>query len=133
MAEYQRSKLTEAICDLLRNANGPVSYKSICKVAGKPLEEIRQTLSNARRYLERDEGIVFATIKGEGLRRLSDSEKVQSAANFSRAIHRTAGRGLQRLDAVADVESLSNEDQMIATIRRTVFSAVKRETNLDKT
>lgn len=129
---FERAHLTVTLCNLLRSANGTVSYATITAAAGKPLGEIRQTLVNVRRYLERDEGIVFETVKREGLRRLTDAEKVASAAKFSRAIHRTAGRGAARIGAVSDFAALSNEDQMTATIRRTMFEAVRRETNLDR-
>lgn len=129
---FERAQLTVTLCDLLRSANGTVSYDRITEAAGKPLEEIRPTLINVRRYLERDEGIVFETVRGEGLRRLTDAEKVASAAKFSRSIHRTAGRGVQRINAVSDFAALTNEEQLSATIRRTMFEAVKRETNIDK-
>ncbi len=129
---FDRSPLTLKLVDLLRSANGTVSYATICAAAGKPLAEIRQTLINVRRYLERDEGIVFETVRREGLRRLTDAEKVASAAKFSRSIHRTAGRGAARIGAVSDFASLSNEDQMAATLRRTMFEAVRRETSMDR-
>lgn len=129
---FDRSHLTEALCALLRGANGTVSYAAIVSAAGKPLDEIRGTLVNVRHYLERDEGIVFETVRREGLRRLTDSEKVSSAQKFSRKIHRTAVRGVSRIGAVSDFAALSNEDQMAATIRRTMFEAVRRETNVDK-
>lgn len=129
---FERAFLTVTLCDLLRSANGVVSYERITEAAGKPLDEIRQTLINVRRYLERDEGIVFETVRKEGLRRLTDSEKVSSATKFSRAIHRTAGKGVTRINAVSDFAALSNEDQLSATIRKTMFEAVKRETNADR-
>lgn len=129
---FERAFLTVTLCDLLRSANGVVSYERIIETAGKPLDEIRQTLTNVRRYLERDEGIVFETVRNEGLRRLTDSEKVSSATKFSRAIHRTAGKGVTRINAVSDFAALSNEDQLSATIRKTMFEAVKRETNADR-
>lgn len=129
---FERAYLTVTLCDLLRSANGVVSYERIIETAGKPLDEIRQTLTNVRRYLERDEGIVFETVRNEGLRRLTDSEKVSSATKFSRAIHRTAGKGVTRINAVSDFAALSNEDQLSATIRKTMFEAVKRETNADR-
>ena len=124
---FERAKLTVDLCDLLRGVNGEVAYARIEEVAGKPLTEIRQTLINVRRYLERDEGIVFETVRGFGLRRLTDAEKVESVAGFSRRIRRTAIRGVMRCDAVTAPEALSNEDQMRLTLRRTVFQAVQRE------
>lgn len=128
---YARSPLTDALYTALRNANGDVSYDALCAAAGgMALDDIRQSLAAARRYLERDEGIVYATIRGKGLRRLSDAEKVDSAEAFTRTIYRTAGRGSRRLDAVHDFSALPNEQQLAATLRRTVFETVRRETRV---
>lgn len=129
---FERAKLTVDLCNLLRQTNGTISYDAITKSVGADLEDIRPTLTNVRRYLERDEGIVFETVRGEGLRRLTDAEKVQSASRFTQRIHRTAGLGVQRIGAVSDFTALSNEDQMLATLRKTVFETVKRETNEDR-
>lgn len=128
---FERSKTTEAICAALRGCNREITWAALEQVAGKPVDEIRQTVIHARRYLERDEGIVFVTVRGVGLRRLTDAEKIASSAGFSRKIHRTAGRGAMRIGAVSDMASLPNEDQLAATLRLAVFNAVQRETNMD--
>lgn len=128
---FERAKLTLDLCNLLRGANGEVTWAAMEAAAGKPLTEIRQTIINVRHYLERDEGIVFATVRGIGLRRLTDSEKVESATGFTRSIRRVAGRGVQRLNAVSDVTALSNSDQLALTIRKTVFDAVQRQASQD--
>lgn len=125
---FERSPKTLTILDALRGCNRDISWSAIAQAAGEPLAEIRQTIINARRYLERDEGIVFETIRGFGLRRLTDAEKVESAKTFRRKIRRTAVRGVTRIDAVRDMGALSNADQLAATIQRTIFQAVQRET-----
>lgn len=128
---FERAKITVDLCNLLRGANGDVTYAAIETVTGKPFDEVRQTVISARRYLERDEGIVFATIRGVGLRRLNDAEKVESATGFTRRIRRVAGRGIQRLNAVSEPAALSNSDQLALTIRKTVFEAVQRQASQD--
>ncbi|MTH62133.1 hypothetical protein [Paracoccus litorisediminis] len=128
----QKSQLTEKICTALRGCNGEISWGAIEIAAGRPLAEIRAAIRTARTCLERDEGIVFTTVMKIGLRRLSDSEKIASTAEHSRKIHRTAGAGIARLAAVSDMARLSNADQMTATLRQTVFTAVRRETSNDK-
>jgi hypothetical protein len=129
---FERSATTRQVCDALRSTNGDVSYARLCEVTGRGLDQLRPTIAAARRYLERDEGIVFATVRGEGLRRLTDPEKVESAKGFTRKIHRTAGRGITRIGTVSDFTALSNEDQMTATITQTVLQAVQRETRPPK-
>lgn len=124
---FERSEKTEKMCRLFRTTNGTLTYERIEKEFGEGLDALRQTILNVRRYLERDEGIVFATVRGVGYKRLSDSEKVESASSFQRKIRRTAVRGVMRIDAVHDFAGLSNEDQLLATVRKTVFEAVQRE------
>lgn len=129
---FQRTEQTNRLCEMFRTSNGLVTYERIEQEFSAPIADLRPNIANALKYLERDEGIVYETVRKTGYRRLTDAEKVQSAAGFTRKIHRTAGRGVTRLDAVSDFTALSNEDQMTATIRRTVFNAVQRETNLDR-
>lgn len=124
---FDKSQKTEAVMAALRSANRDVSWEQLSGAAGCSLAELRQTIVNARRYLERDEGIVFETVRGVGLRRLSDAEKVESAKDFTRKIHRTAVRGENRIGAVHDMGKLSNEQQLAATLQQTVFRAIKRE------
>ena len=124
---FDKSQKTEAVMAALRSANRDVSWEQLSSAAGCSLPELRQTIVNARRYLERDEGIVFETVRGVGLRRLSDAEKIESAKGFTRKIHRTAIRGENRIGAVREMASLTNEEQLAATLQQTVFRAIKRE------
>ena len=124
---FERSPKTLQMLDLFRGTNDVLSYETITGTMGEDLDSLRSTMYNVRKYLERDEGIVFECVPRVGYRRLSDAEKVQSSGKFQRAIRRTAGRGVQRLDAVSDTAALSNADQLTATIRRAVFQAVQRE------
>lgn len=123
----QRNELTERLCALLRGANGDVSWSTVERAAGMPLDRCRGILARARLYLERDEGIVFETLRGKGLRRMSDSAKAASAVTFQRALRRTAGRGTQRIDA-ADLRNLSRAERTEALLRRRLFEAVARDT-----
>lgn len=124
---FKRSALTEQLCELLRQTNQDISYRRIEEEVGKPLSEVRGTLTNVRRYLERDEGIVFEAVWGHGLRRLTDSEKVESTKTFTRRIRRTAIRGVTRVNSVQEPDKLTNEEQLTATIQRTIFETVQRE------
>lgn len=122
-----RSKLTNDLITTLRQTNGPISYTALEGAVGLPLDSFRLNLATARRRLEADEGIVFETIRGEGLRRMSDSDIVKSATKFRHKIRRTAIGGTNRLSAVSDPGALSNAEQLTATLHRTVFEAVQRQ------
>jgi hypothetical protein len=124
---FRRSQKTESLCRMFRETNGTISYDRIEAETGEKLADLRQTLTNVRKYLERDEGIVFDCVYGVGYKRLTDAEKVESTAKFSRRIRRSAVQGVQRVNTVSNFTGLSNEDQMTATLRRTVFETVQRE------
>jgi hypothetical protein len=124
---FERTEKTLRILDMLRTANGTVTYARIEAHMGEPMHELRAHIRRAITYLERDEGIVFACVPKVGYKRLSDAEKVESSAGFARRIRRNAIRGVTRIGAVSDFTGLSNEQQLAATLRRTVFEAVQRE------
>ena len=93
---------------------------------GKTIDELRPHLHNARKYLERDEAIVFECIRGVGYKRLNDSEKVESTKTFTRKIRRTANAGVARINTIEDREALSNDEQLMATIQETALLSIQR-------
>jgi hypothetical protein len=125
---FETSAVTQQLYHLLRGVNDEIAYERIEQDAGHPLAEIRGALSSARRALERDEKIVFATVKGVGLRRLTDGEKVRSTEKIKATIRRASKRGVKRLDTVTEFGKMSNADQLSATINRTIFEAVRDHT-----
>ena len=124
---FDRAERTLKALDLLRGCNDVLTYEAIENTMGETIDDLRQVFINARRYLERDEGIVFECVRKVGFRRLTDSEKVESSSKFRRTIRRNAIRGVTRCDAVKAPDQLSNKDQMRLTIQRTVFQAIQRE------
>jgi hypothetical protein len=97
------------------------------EVAGtRDLESIRPAIASARRILL-NEKIVFQPIPKYGLRRLSDSEKVQSTERFKTVIRRAATRGIKRLDSVDKYELLSPADQMTARLNRMTFDMMRTQ------
>lgn len=123
---FERSEITLKACEFMRSQNGFVSYGNIEAHMELDMEEARPVITRAIKYLERDEGIVYAVVRGKGYKRLSDGEIVESLSDFTRKIGRTAGKGFLRTQTVDQPETLSNEDQMRLSIKRTVFEAVSR-------
>jgi len=124
---FKRSNQTLEMCDLFRNANGHLSYATIETHFGKTINELRPTIIAAKRYLERDESIVFECIRGEGYKRLDDSAKVDSLKTFTRRIRRTANNGQLRAHTVEKREQLTNDDRLRLTIRETAFYAIQSQ------
>ena len=123
---YQRSPQTIKICDMFRNCNGHLSYETIENEMSKKLDELRPALHSARKYLERDEGIVFECIRGSGYERLDDSKKVHSTKKFTRRIRRNAINGITRANTVVNRANLSNDDQLrLTNIQETALLAAQ--------
>ena len=123
---YQRSPITLKLCEMFRTCNGQLSYEVIENEMGQTIDELRPSLHSARKYLERDEAIVFECIRGVGYKRLNDSEKVHSTKNFTRKIRRTANAGVTRLNTIEDRNALTNDEQLMATIQETALMTIQR-------
>ena len=69
----------------------------------------RHSLTSARRIVQRDHRAVFESVRGVGIRRLTDTEiATQCGRETIRAMHRKAGRGLKRI-ACANTDGLDRE------------------------
>ena len=124
---FEQSAMTAAICQLLKGTNDAISYDAIISAAGADnLTAARQALVSARRCLERDEGIVFETIRGKGLRLLDDRDRVQSTQAIRRKIHRQSKAGLQRLQTVQNYTGLPQADRVTADLNRTLFAMTQQ-------
>ena len=123
---YKRSPTTLKLCEIFRSCNGQLSYEVIENEMGKTIDELRPSLHSARKYLERDEAIVFECVRGVGYKRLSDSEKVESTKTFTRKIRRTANAGVTRINTIDDRDALSNDEQLMATIQETALLSIQR-------
>ena len=80
-------------------------------------------LGSARRILEK-EGILFGTIRGEGLRRLTDSDIVKLPTSFHKRTARGAKRELKRQDCYTNFEELPQTERHTATLARITLNAV---------
>lgn len=125
---FDKSPRTARMIAFLKGVNGTASHAAISAHMGEETAALRSVVAVAIRVLERDEGIVFVNVRGEGYRRLTDAEKVESSKVFTARIRRSAGKGVARIGAVSDMSALSNADQLAATLRMAVFQAVQRET-----
>lgn len=123
---HKISQRAQVLADFLLTINGDVSYSTLEAKAEISLARMRPALATARAVLEREYQVVFETVRGVGLRRMTDGGKVASTDQHRAKLRTTAKRGLKRLDAVENFEGLTNEDQMRATINRTIFANTVR-------
>lgn len=79
-----------------------IAYRELSDVIGQDVQNRRRSaLRRAQAILQRERGFVFAAVKGEGLKRLSDDEIARLGPGIARRIHRAALRGVRRLSVVA--------------------------------
>lgn len=85
-----------------------VTYAELSELIGRDVQgKGRYLLETAKRALLR-RGIVFETVRGEGIKRASDIEIVDHRQQDFDRIKRTAGRALNKL-ACVNQDSLNNE------------------------
>jgi len=123
---FERSAETERLIDILRGVNDEISYANASRLAGFAIHGGTPALTSARRHLETQHGIVFDCVRGVGLRRLGDVEKVTSTARHARSIRRTAKRGTTRIGAIENFAALPLKEQLQATLRATQFEFARQ-------
>lgn len=119
--DFKQSEETISLIKALRGVNQEITYDSLSGMVGFPVSGATPALGSARRNLERNESIVFTTLRGQGLRRLDDTGKVDSTDRHARTIGRTARRGRKRLSVVDNFAGLTKEKQLKSTLRMTQF------------
>ena len=96
------------------------SYADLSKAAGIPVDGSSCYLQSARRVLQSEDRIIFRVIRGKGLRRCSDEEKVELGRNDIGGLRRKARKVMDRTLCV-DSENLSRDDScMLRSIQSTV-------------
>ena len=86
-----------------------ISYGTMREAIGRPVAGGTGTLQTARNRLLRDEGIVFDCVRGDGLRRVADVEKLDIAATGIASVNRAVRRKVRILQTVA-VEKMEAAD-----------------------
>ncbi len=127
---FERSPDTDAVIKSLRGCNNEISYRDLARQAGLSLQRAKAVLPSARRALRSDSGVLFGVVRGEGLRRLTDEEKVKKPEAFKKRIFRGAGRELRDLGTIADFGRLSKNDQHKVTTNRTILSIIRQQANV---
>lgn len=124
---FERSADTDAVIVALRGCNNEIGYAELAKQAGLTLARTKQVLSSARRAIRSESGVLFGTITGVGLRRLSDADKVKKPEAFKKRVFRGAGREIRDLSTISDFGNLSKPDQHSVTTNRTVLNVLRQQ------
>jgi hypothetical protein len=102
-----------------------ISYSDISDIIGRDIQEDRGSLNTARNRLLEDESMCFGIVRGVGLKRLDDAEKVMAADGYLGKIRRASNRGLKTL-ASTDYSSLSKEDKLKHNITASHLGVLKQ-------
>jgi hypothetical protein len=89
-----------------------VTYRALSELIGRDVQtEASGILRTALRHLERDEGMFFSCVRNIGLRRVTESEQLQSVPlNGRKKIRRAADTINRKLSYLPD-DKLSREEQ----------------------
>jgi hypothetical protein len=103
------------------------SYRDLSLVVGKPVNGASHTLQSAIRGLLR-EGLVFATIRGVGIKRLTDAQIVSAADRDITSVRRRSKRAAKKL-VVSDYQKLTAKQQLEHTAKISIMGAIASMTS----
>lgn len=108
-----------------------ISNAELSKVAGVDIQTHRGPVQTARRWCEREHGLVFDVERGKGLICLNNSEKVALPPKTFDRVRRMSQRVARTLDTV-DYEALSPQDKVQINVHRTVLAVAHAVTTAKK-
>jgi len=101
------------------------TYKDLSQLIERDVQtEARNILTSARKITQRELGYVFGTIHGEGLKRLSDIEIVQTGTQTVARIRHASHRGVARISNAAP-EKLPLEGRVQMNTYLSVFAMLQ--------
>jgi hypothetical protein len=89
-----------------------VVYDALSTAIGRPVRGNFSSLQTAVRRLLRDDGIVFANVRGVGFKRLDDASIVRLGESETDATRRRARRTVRKLTSIRDYAALTPAMQL---------------------
>jgi hypothetical protein len=123
----ERSIDTETLVRHLRSlaVGGFSSYEELGGLIGRDVQNgARHILSSAMRILLREDRIVLAPVRDEGLKRLNDLEIVATGLETTARIRRLARRGARKVTAVENYDGLPKDAQVAHNTHLSIFGAI---------
>lgn len=104
-----------------------VEYSTLSKAIG--VQDVRSPatrgfLTTARNMVQRENRIVFASVRGVGLKRLDDADKVVVTGEHNKRARRAVNRGLRVAETI-DETKLDNEQRKSLYTQTAMAGAVK--------
>lgn len=121
----------KTICDLLRTVKTDevATYSDLSKLIGRSVRDNNSwILSSARKRLLSQDGILFGTIPNVGLKRLRDADIIAASRDELSRVHRGALRGMRKIRAIQDYESLSHEQKVLHGVTASALGIIAHVT-----
>ena len=129
---FARSIDTTTILEMIRELEvGQVlTHARMTAEIGRDVQQRgRGALDAARRIALKEHGIATGAVTGIGIKRLDDTEIVDSGAQDLSMIRRRASRAALRTSKVADFAAMPREVQTRHNLHMTLFAMIKHETS----
>jgi hypothetical protein len=126
--DFRISVDTRTLADFLAKVpiGGFVSYANLSDAIGRNTQsEARPALQSARNLVQRDHGIVFDCIRGEGMKRLNDLEKVDTSDKVTAAIRRKSRKGIKVLATVENFDAMPTHARVKHNTSMSLFALVE--------
>lgn len=104
------------------------SYEDLGKVISRKVDGATSAIQTAMRRLLRDHDIVFATIRGKGIKRLDDKGIVDEGSSAADRIRRAARKSFERMSK-ADFSALPREYQQRFSAHTSVMATLAHMTS----
>jgi len=115
---------------LLANVGEFIPYSELSGIIKKDIRQHRHYLQSARNRVQRSDQIVFAVIRGEGLKRKSNTAIANCGPEHTTAIRRRARKGLRELGCAT--EPLVGDDLVQHNLSTAVLNLITVATKQKK-
>lgn len=106
-----------------------ISYDVLASEISRPVSGATTALQTAVRNARKNDDMVFAAIRGVGLKRLEDAEIIASATQGTVSIRRRARKEAEKLTKIRDYGALPQAKQIEHTARLSIFGAIAEMAN----
>lgn len=103
------------------------TYDELSNVISSTVNGATGSLRTAMRRMLKDDDIVFAVVRGVGIKRLNDGEIVDESQSYSNAIRRKAKNSFERVSKV-DFQKLTTQQQARASAQMSIMATLAHMT-----
>ncbi len=130
---FERAIETQAAIQAMQNIapGNRATYQELKAAMGcDPQMGGRSNVNSARRYLQREHGMVFAAVSNVGYQRLTDAEIIKSSPEALTKSRRASRRAAVRLICV-DFDKLSETHKVSHQVHLSLFAAIQALSKAD--